>query len=216
MSASPEPWGENVLIEPAFAMIRDRVTPGTTVLDVGCGTGEVGAFLASSGATVDGLEPSVERSARARHHLRKVATCSLADAISSGELRQTYDVVVALDVIEHFVDPLEALTQIQEFMTDESRLFLFIPNSAHWSFRKKMIKGDWSYHDWGLFDRTHLRFFDPSTAEDLCRAANLKIVHRAFTTPAPSAVTQIGLRLRPRLFALHVLFELRTSTSEPE
>ncbi len=204
-----DPGDGYVVNEPAFAIIRERLVPGATVLDIGCGHGNVGRFLSASGAVVDGIEPDRGRSVAASAHLNHVCATSLADAVGSSELREAYDVVLLLDVVEHVISPLDALHDAMSFMADDSRMFLFVPNSAHWSFRKKMLRGNWAYQDWGLFDRTHLRFFDLSTSEALCRSAGLAETHRWCTTPGQSRVNHLAARSWPRLHALHFLFELR-------
>lgn len=43
-----------------IAITRDRMTPGQTVLDIGCGTGSLLLRLASTGATLHGLDVSPE------------------------------------------------------------------------------------------------------------------------------------------------------------
>lgn len=203
------PGGGYVLDEPGFAIIRGLLRPDVTVLDVGCGHGNVGEFLSGAGAVVDGIEPDPDRAEAASKVLHHVQVAPLADAMSAAELRDRYDFVTMLDVVEHVVWPIEALRQAASFMDRDSRLLLFVPNSAHWSFRKQMLRGKWSYSDWGLFDRTHLRFFDLSTAAALGPAAGLVETRRWVTSPGQSLVNRRGTKVWPNLFALHFLFELR-------
>jgi len=208
-----DPGPGYVLDEPGFAMIRERVGPGSTVLDIGCGHGNVGAFLSEAGAVVDGIEPDSARAAAAAAKLHQVCTASLADAVGSPALRDTYDLVTMVDVVEHVASPVELLRQAATFLGPDSRLLLFVPNSAHWSARKKLLRGDWSYADWGLFDRTHLRFFDRTTAGALGPSAGLVETNRWDTSPGSGAVTRLGLRCWPELFAFHFLIELRKPAS---
>lgn len=202
------PGDDYVHAEPAFESVRRRLEPTDTVLDIGCGFGNVGRYFMQAGVTVDGIEPDPDRSASAASVLRHVCRGSLEQALEDDQLRSEYSVVTVLDVVEHFVDPLEALLQAKRFLAPEGRLFLFVPNSAHWSFRRKILKGDWSYSDSGLFDRTHLRFFDLRTTTDLIRAAGLVERDREYTSPYASRAVELGLRRMPTLFALHFLFEL--------
>lgn len=195
--------------DPAFGIFASRIAPGSTVLDIGAGFGTVGAFLTERGAAVDGIEPDPERASVAGERLRYVACTTLDGARGSNELADAYDVVLLIDVLEHLVDPVEGLRQAAAFLAPEGRLFLFLPNSAHWKFRLKILRGDWRYHDWGLFDRTHLRFFDLRTAAKLPRQAGLEVVDRWLTDHHGSKVAKLGIALRPNLFAFHVLYELR-------
>lgn len=202
------PSDDYVMQEPAFRIIRERLKPGLTILDIGCGFGYVGRFLSAAGVRVDGIEPDPVRASVAKEALNRVWACTLEEVSSDHEIG-LYDVVTVLDVIEHVISPVEALTRTKQFIAPGGRLFLFVPNSAHWSFRAKVFRGDWSYADWGLFDRTHLRFFDLKTAASLCREAGFIETGRWYTTPSPGFVGNLGQRFRPSLFALHVLFELR-------
>jgi SAM-dependent methyltransferase len=203
------PGDDYVHHEPAFALLRDRIGPDDTVLDIGCGFGNVGRFLARTGAAVDGIEPDDERAPVAGTALRHVFHGSLEDASSAPDLRERYSVVTVLDVVEHFADPLAALRLATDLLDTDGRLFLFIPNSAHWSFRKKMLRGNWAYSDWGLFDRTHLRFFDLATSVQLIADAGLVEVQRWYTTPQARPLVEKAAQRFPELFALHFLFELR-------
>ena len=208
-AADVDPGRGYVADEPAYALIRERVGPGSTVLDIGCGHGNVGAYLAEAGAVVDGIEPDAARAAAAEAKLHQVCVAPLAGAIGSRLLRPAYDVVTMIDVVEHVASPVELLRQAATFLAPEGRLFLFVPNSAHWSARKKIARGDWSYADWGLFDRTHLRFFDRTTAAALGPAAGLVETDRWDTSPGTTMINRYGMRWWPELFAFHFLFELR-------
>lgn len=162
----PLPPGDHyVLAEPAFGVIRAHLRPETTVLDIGCGFGNFGRFFTAAGARVDGIEPDPNRASFAQEGLR-VWNCGMEEASRDAGIG-TYDVVTV-------PSPVDALMRTKQFLAPGGRVFLFVPNSAHWTFRVKVLRGDWSYADWGLFDRTHLRFFDLATASSLCREAGLK------------------------------------------
>jgi hypothetical protein len=79
-------------------------------------------------------------------------------------------------------------------------------------FRRRMLKGDWSYADTGYFDRDHVRFFDTRTARELGRRAELPEIAVEYVPgrlPKPLATWSRGASLatglRPNLFAGHVL-----------
>jgi SAM-dependent methyltransferase len=209
---SVPPSDDYVLNEPAFSIIRAQIARGTRVLDVGCGFGNVGRFLRAAGIDVDGVEPDPARADVARTALHRVWKCRIEDAAAEPDLGR-YGVVTVLDVIEHVVSPVEALACMRDLLEPGGRLFLFLPNSAYWSFRLKVLRGDWSYHDWGLFDRTHLRFFDLHTASKLCHDAGFSEVRRWYTTPGKGTLARLGRRFLPTVFALHVLFELQPDGS---
>lgn len=199
---------------PAYEIIGKALGPKTRVLDVGCGDATIGELLGRHGSTIDGIEPYEPSFVQAVEKLHYVSKGSLEDALEDAKLGRDYDVVLLLDVLEHFVDPGDALAKASEFLSPTGRIFTMIPNSAHWSFRKKILRGDWSYDKWGLFDRTHLRFFDLETATTLCRESGMTIVRVDHIPATGSTLTEFGCRHRPNLFALHFLFELKPSSVE--
>jgi hypothetical protein len=48
-----------------------------------------------------------------------------------------------------------------------------------------MMNGNFEYRDWGLLDRTHIRFFGLKNIEDLFANAGLKIVDARYVTKPP-------------------------------
>lgn len=80
---------------------------GLTVLDIGCGAGLLSEPLARMGATVTGIEPSADTIAVARNHAEEQGLeieyiNGLAeDLVAKG---RTFDVVLAMEVVEHVPD----------------------------------------------------------------------------------------------------------------
>jgi hypothetical protein len=122
-----------------------------------------------------------------------------------------FDVVLLGDVLEHLRDPwatLRALTALG------GRIVLSVPNVAHWTGRRALLRGRFPYAEHGLFDRTHLRFFTLASARALAEGAGLRIVAERFApaplplqarVPALRALERVAVRVRPELFALQVL-----------
>ena len=80
---------------------------GLRVLDVGCGAGILSEPLARMGATVVGIDPSTEVIAAAKLHAAQSGlaidyrTATAEDLAATGE---KFDVVMALEVVEHVTD----------------------------------------------------------------------------------------------------------------
>ncbi len=191
--------------------IRDLVPVGSSVLDVGCGSGDLGRFLVDRAGTVDGIEPNEARAESARQHLRTVVTGVGGSAVNS-ELGGPYDVVIFADVLEHVGYPDETLAWATSVLSPNGKIVALIPNSANWKFRRQILKGDWSYSETGYFDRDHLRFFDVRTARQLGERAGLAELDVQFTPgrlPKPlsrsSKAAAFAVTIRPNLFAGHVL-----------
>jgi SAM-dependent methyltransferase len=191
--------------------ILEQVPAGARLLDVGCGSGELGSVLATRAAHVDGLEVNAERAESARLHLRRVVTGSAGPSADQA-LDDDYDVIVFADVIEHIAYPEPTLRWAVTKLAPAGRIIALIPNSANWKFRRKIIRGDWSYEETGYFDRDHVRFFDIRTTRDLGLRCGLTEIHLDYVPerlPKPvntwKAGAAIAARKRPNLFASHTL-----------
>lgn len=85
-----------------------------------------------------------------------------------------YDVVVALDVIEHVVDTESLLSKIVGSLKPEGFLVTSIPNVAHYSIIRRLLRGEFEYSESGILDRTHVRFFTPASVDRLFQTAGFK------------------------------------------
>lgn len=73
--------------------------------------------------------------------------------------KETFDYVIAADVIEHLRDPLKCLTMIKKFLSNDSQLLISLPNIAYGGIIAALFCGQFPYADKGILDETHLRFF---------------------------------------------------------
>ena len=88
----------------------------------------------------------------------------------------TYDCIVFNDVLEHVVDPWSMLDRAKERLAPGGRIVASIPNVRHYIVvRNLALRGRWDYADWGVLDRTHLRFFTRASIEELFESADMAI-----------------------------------------
>ena len=193
-----------------YAVLRSFVAQ-RSVLDVGCGSGELGAYLADGGAVVDGIEADPERAAEARRRLHAVAEGLAGPGFGSPALADRYDVVVLADVVEHVAAPASLLTWVADRLEPGGAALCLLPNSAHHSFRRRMLRGDWRYEDHGLLDRDHVRFYDTHTMGELTQGTPLvETGRRYFVRPRRARPIERRLIHRwPNLFAYYALLEWR-------
>jgi methionine biosynthesis protein MetW len=192
-------------------LLLAAVPDGARVLDVGCAEGYLAAALKQRGCEVVGVEASAEAAERARPHLEELVVGDVEDAAVRERVTGSFDVVLFGDVLEHLRD---AETVLRWAAAIAPRVVVSLPNIAHWTARRQLLRGRFPREDHGLFDRTHLRFFTRATARELVESCGLRVEHEAFA-PAPlplqSRIPQLAklqpllVSRRPELFALQIV-----------
>jgi len=141
--------------------------PLGSVLDVGCGSGRVGPGLRTAGATrLTGIEIVSEQAELAKAFYDEVLAVPVEQALA--QLAGPFDTILCLDVLEHLVDPEQVMVDLRTLATPGARLQVSLPNARHFGLMIDLIfKGTFGYTEWGLRDRTHLRWF---TRRDIVEA----------------------------------------------
>ncbi|NPD06905.1 class I SAM-dependent methyltransferase [Nocardioides sp. zg-1308] len=149
--------------------VADLVPPtAARVLDVGCNDGTFGAGLMArrAGREVWGIEPHDLDARTAAGRLTGVAHGFYPDALA--QVPGSFDCVSFNHVLEHMVDPWQALRVTRERLAPGGVIVGELPNVRHLPFLVDLaVRGRFDYVDSGLLDRTHLRFFTRSSAQDL-------------------------------------------------
>jgi 2-polyprenyl-3-methyl-5-hydroxy-6-metoxy-1,4-benzoquinol methylase len=133
------------------------------LLDVGCGTGGFGASLKQNRQIeVWGVEPFAPAAAKAADKLDRVIT-GLFEA-ESDLPAGAFDCIVFNDVLEHMVEPEQALRYAKLLLSAGGRILASIPNVRYLPVLWQLaVCGRWDYEDCGVLDKTHLRFFTRSS-----------------------------------------------------
>lgn len=156
------------------------IAPKSSVLDIGCSSGNFGAELtARRGCVVDGIEVEPRDAKAAQKKLRKVYILDIEkDDLSL--IKERYDVIYFGDVIEHLVKPIETLSRIRPLLKNDGMILFSIPNMAHISVRLALLRGDFEYTQTGLLDKTHIHFYDQHEVERVFNEAGYEITNLEF------------------------------------
>jgi 2-polyprenyl-3-methyl-5-hydroxy-6-metoxy-1,4-benzoquinol methylase len=155
---------------------------GRRLLDVGAADGRVSRHLTQRGWRVTAIEgdPSLAR-VGARHCERMIAM-NLDRDLPVGE--GPFDVILYGDVLEHLVDPLRVLVELDRSLAAGGFVVISVPNVAHLWIRLLLLIGRFDYLERGILDHSHLRFFTERSLRAMLADAGLSI-ERFTATPAP-------------------------------
>ena len=158
------------------------------VLELGCGPGSITKILATeSQCCVTGMELDSEAISKVTPYCENIFKADLNTSewptlLPKGEL---YDVIVAADVLEHLYDPWSALKKTVQFLKPDGYIVISLPHVGHAAVMSCLIDGDFEYRDWGLLDRTHIRFFGLKNIQDLFVRSGLKIIDVRYVSKPP-------------------------------
>jgi 2-polyprenyl-3-methyl-5-hydroxy-6-metoxy-1,4-benzoquinol methylase len=146
------------------------IPPGAKILELGCATGFMSRYFKTKlGCRVIGVDinPAVKPDICGDLNLDSTWKKIKASGL--------FEVVLASALLEHLPQPETTLQLIKSVLKPKGILIVTLPNIAHWRQRGQLFCGRFEYEDYGLLDRTHLRFFNYWTAQQLITDAGFKI-----------------------------------------
>jgi 2-polyprenyl-6-hydroxyphenyl methylase/3-demethylubiquinone-9 3-methyltransferase len=144
---------------------------GKRALDVGCGGGLLAEAVAAEGADVTGVDPSEKSLAAARAHAQRAGLTidyrrGSAEDLSGAGLEGTFDLVFAVDVLEHVDDFERALAGIAAVLAPGGGLGFLTHNRTIAAFLQLVWDEEYVRHTMpeGFHDFT--RFITPDELAD--------------------------------------------------
>jgi SAM-dependent methyltransferase len=125
-------------IRKASQYIGRFIEQGSAVLDFGAGTGELVARLRELGVDADGVEYSKKAVEAAEKNYDLKLSLSLEDLRL--QRNRKYDIIVALEVVEHLPEPAKVLKKLHALLKPGGKLYLTTPNRAGLKARLKRCR----------------------------------------------------------------------------
>jgi 2-polyprenyl-3-methyl-5-hydroxy-6-metoxy-1,4-benzoquinol methylase len=155
---------------------------GRKLLDVGAADGLLSRRLTELGWRVTAIEGDPALAQAGARYCERMITLNLDREIPVGE--GPFDVIVYGDVLEHLVDPLRILVELDRSLAPGGFVVISVPNIAHLWIRLLLLFGRFDYLDRGILDHSHLRFFTERSLRAMLADAGL-LIERFTATPAP-------------------------------
>lgn len=159
------PYSSHTLLLAEFPQRGD----GRRVLDIGCAAGYLSEILVQRGFSVASIDwPGTPHPATV-----EFSGGDLDDGL--GPVNGLFEFIICADVLEHLRDPLRLLKECRARLAPGGLLMASLPNSAHWYFRWNVLIGRFPQHERGLFDSTHLHFYNLEGWTSLLHRAGFEI-----------------------------------------
>ena len=78
-------------------------------------------------------------------------------------------------MLEHLVDPSDALVRVRPWLSERGVVVASVPNVGHWSIVDDLLRGRFDYVPYSILSGTHVRFFTRSTLIDLFEASGYRV-----------------------------------------
>jgi methionine biosynthesis protein MetW len=164
------------------------IPANSRVLEIGCATGYMSEYLIKEkGCQVLGIEPVAEQAyaAIARGIDVKIGTVDSLNIQTyldqEVKLHGPFDVLFMSQVIEHIAEPEVILKRMKDWLSPTGVLIISTCNIAHWKCRFRLLGGEWKYEEYGVFDKTHLRFFTIKSFKEMLSHCGYSISDFGFT-----------------------------------
>ena len=188
-----------------YEIISEIIEPDTRVLDLGCGEGELLAWLAENkhvdarGVEIMGarVQQAIARGVSVFHSDIEDALADLPD--------QAFDYVILSQTLQESRAPLKVL---REMLRVGSRAIVAFPNFGHWTVRMAQLftgrapKTKLFPHDW--YDSPNIHFFTVEDFELLVQAQHWTIERRIFLSGSRQ------VKFLPNLLAEVAVYLVRT------
>ncbi len=156
--------------------IFELIPKGSKVLEIGVGSGRLANLLSiRKKCRVYCVEKEPAMASIARNKCVEMLNMD----IETDELPYStgfFDCIVLGNVLEHMKEPPKILEKLKKYLLDDGFLIYSVPNIVNWHSRMTIFSGKFEYAENGVFDRTHLRFYNLNSAKRLAEEAGYEIV----------------------------------------
>ncbi len=164
-----------------FAGVRDDMLDlihekSLNILEIGCGKGATGksALERNIAEHYIGIELMKDAADEAKKWLSHVEVGDV-EKMDLNKLGGPFDVIICSEVLEHLFDPWTIVEKLTQLLEKGGIIIASSPNIACKAVIMALLRGNFEYTEFGIMDRTHLRWFAPKNYHKMFEDAGLQI-----------------------------------------
>ena len=188
---------------PDFSVIGEIIEPKSKVLDLGCGEGELLAWLVENkGVMARGVEISAQQVRKAIGRGVSAYQGDIDEGLADYP-DSAFDYVILSQTLQETRSPLQVL---KEMLRVGRRAIVSFPNFGHWEVRRAMLFTGQAPntklfpYDW--YNSPNIHFLSINDFEDLCRETGFPIEKRYFLSGARQVKHMPNLLAQTAVFLL--------------
>jgi 2-polyprenyl-3-methyl-5-hydroxy-6-metoxy-1,4-benzoquinol methylase len=164
-----------------------------TILDIGFGNGSNARILKERGAKLDGITLSELELSYSKDVFREAIIFNVEKGLPEKFKQNKYDAILMSHVLEHIAYPENLLSDLRNVLAQNGELIIAVPNLLHYKTRFQLLRGNFYWHESGIWDYTHLRWYTKKLIYEMASRSGFQVSNFYATgfLPAHSVLRRI-------------------------